>query len=156
MKKTKEPTRPTLPKFNRKLYDKVIDHILEEPKRLDMSVYAVSPEDLEIRDEKRVPECGTVACFGGWAVALKHKWKAKKLADNYGELADLSREALGITFEESKVLFHVDCWPYETRCELDGLRDGTSKYAKVVAKFARQFRKQIEANREATKASREG
>lgn len=137
-----------LPKFKEKLYDRVIDHILEEPKRMNMDRWCTNPNHVE---SKRTPACGTVACFGGWAVALSQHWKYAQLNENYWSLAQMAREALGLTKDESDVLFIPQRWPIEYLDRLDKHSPGSKSYAKVVAKFATEFKATIKASRKSGK-----
>ncbi len=139
-----------LPKFNEKLYDRVVAHILEEPKRLDMDSYAYY--DWEIRAMgNKAPSCNTVGCFAGWAVALKKRWRGEALSRHYNEMPHLAQELLGLTCDEGLVLFHPSKWPDEAREALNSQRSGTKRYAKLVAKFANEFKSKIKANRKANK-----
>ncbi len=137
-----------LPKFNEKLYDKVVAHILEEPKRMDMDRWVQNPFYVK---ENRMPACGTVACFGGWSVALSKRWKYAKLNEHYWSIGPMARAALGITWEESDVLFITSRWPQEYREGLNALTPGTKPYAKLVAKFAKKFKAEIKRNRKKDK-----
>ncbi len=139
-----------LPKFNEKLYDRVVAHILEEPKRLDMESFAYSVWGIKELGDK-APSCNTVGCFAGWAVALKKKWRGGQLAIHYGAIPNLAQEFLGLTPDERFILFHPTRWPDEDREALYGHKVGSKAYAKVVAEFAKEFKANIKANRKANK-----
>lgn len=140
----------TLPKFNEKLFDKVIDHILEEPKRLDMDSFAYTVYEITALGSK-APSCGTVACFGGWAVALSKRWDAKRLSEQYGMIPDLAGDALGLTSLERYVLFYPNHWPARWTEKLYDHKQGSKAYAKVLANFATEFKAAIKANRKEAK-----
>lgn len=121
-----------------RLYNLVIDHILEEPKRIDMCDWVLHKEQI---DKRRLPECGTVACFAGWTVALNNKWDYDRLMTNRGFISEIARSALGLTYSQSLTLF--SSWPAIWLDKLDKHKAGTKGYAKVVASFAHHYLEQI-------------
>lgn len=92
---------------NRDLLRKVADYVEGHPDQYDQHVWVTNTPDprpyLGVGDDIRVGEvvehdCGTQACIAGWAVLLDGQpapihWDAA------------GREALGLTGEESNVLF---------------------------------------------------
>lgn len=121
-----------------RLYNQVIDHILEEPKRINMCDWVIHKH---LIDKRRLPECGTVACFGGWTVALDKKWDYTQLIANRRFISDIARQALGLTYSQSLPLFGF--WPAVWLEKLTKHKAGTKGYAEVVANFARHYLEQI-------------
>lgn len=81
--------------MNIELLNKVKAHILEEPKRLDMSVIL-----------RRAPRnaCGTAGCVDGWAQVLSNCAALGSLVFFDGDYVK-GRELLGLTQEEAERLF---------------------------------------------------
>ncbi len=128
-------------KKQEKLYNRVIEHILEEPKRMNMRHWVT---DIELVDSDMRPQCNTVACFAGWAYALSQKVEGPELhkVDSWG-LEETARVALGLTSVQGATLFYPSAWPYKWRVKLDRQRAGTAKYAKVVADYAKYYLEKI-------------
>lgn len=89
-----------MPKLNRKLLEKVRNHIVQVPARLDMSVY--------VHESDESP-CGTQACVAGWAVLLgrhvpKSRWNTYRPRE--GEFFHAGRKVLGLTNKEANRLFN--------------------------------------------------
>lgn len=83
--------------MNVRLLRKVKKHILEEPRRFQMS------EGLRFADE------GTVGCIAGWTCVLgdrKVDWSERT---DWTDVRDRARALIGI--ENHTVLFRVSCWP---------------------------------------------
>lgn len=136
------------PKFNKKLYDSVIKSILEEPKRIDMGIYALT--ELQIRNRfNSPPKCNTVGCFAGWAVALDQGLRGNELALHYPFICNEATKFLGLTSSEAFTLFHTNHWPNEYQNRLYATESGTKEYARAVADFALKFRAKIMASRKA-------
>lgn len=81
------------PKFNVKLLRKIQKQILASPKQFSMT------------DWKTRTDCGTEMCIGGWACTLEHKRM------KYGYTQDIASKALGLTRDESEILFFSTDWP---------------------------------------------
>jgi hypothetical protein len=91
-------SKMNLPKLNDKLINRVIEHITKFPESYDQNDVAMSCEIT-----KKTP-CGSIGCFGGWAVLLGvPKKDRQKMAPNvhWGTAA----EVLGLTNDESDFLF---------------------------------------------------
>jgi hypothetical protein len=91
-------SKMNLPKLNDTLINRVIEHITKFPESYDQNDVAISCEIT-----KKTP-CGSIGCFGGWAVLLgvpkEHRQKmAPKI--HLGAAADV----LGLTDDESDFLF---------------------------------------------------
>lgn len=109
--------------MNSELLLKVRDHILEEPKRCDMSDW--------IRRSKQSP-CGTIACIAGWACVLSGKRDTP-----YNDVPRVAGELLGLPETES--LFLADDWPADLREELYSEDPGSKEYAEIVARRIDEF-----------------
>lgn len=102
--------------MNKDLLIRVRDHILAEPRRLNMSHWTQSakPGDVvfsgyEVRigseskiSKKDAPPCGTVACIAGWAGELS----GNPVSDG-GD----GRRILRLTPAQAEELFYPDEWP---------------------------------------------
>lgn len=134
--------------INVKLLDKVIEHIKEEPRRIDMSMW---------REEvpKKISPCGTIGCIAGWADSLsKQKISEEAVNDYYSELISSPigiRAALklGLTETQASELFFTAQWPTELRRKLvqaeaeGGTRKNLQKnVAKLVIERIEAFKKQ--------------
>lgn len=75
-------------------------HILEEPRRLDMTLWK------SIRWGEDPPPCGTTACIGGWALILS-QYQGKGPVDRD------AAKALHLTKKQAVRLFYVSFWPPE-------------------------------------------
>ncbi len=128
-------------KKQEKLYNSVIEHILEEPKRINMNSWALNPD---LVDEDMRPQCNTVGCFAGWAYFLSEKVKDGELhrVDSMN-IEDTAQAALGLTVEQAGRLFYPSSWPRQWRLRRDRYEAGTPKYAKVVADYAKWLLKEI-------------
>lgn len=88
--------------LNVELLRKIQKHILEEPRRLDMTAWLdAAPVDV-------VP-CGTVACIAGWALHLSNT-KPGSTTEG-GKWSGPARKVLGLSYEEGDKLFYEDNWP---------------------------------------------
>lgn len=125
------------------LYNRVIEHILEEPKRIDMCDWVVPQSCVK---GGRLPECGTVACFAGWTVAIANNWDYETLIQKRFSISSMAEEALGITRQQAVTLFGA--WPSDWLDKLYQHGVGTKAYAQVVASFARHYLKQIKKEQE--------
>lgn len=126
-----------------KVFAKVVEKVLEEPKRLNMNRFLYKPD--EVRPD-RLPPCGTVACLAGWAVAVKYKLK------NYDQLR---RRELGSGLELEGAdalaihtypsLFYPSQWPADMQDKLIPTKPGTAKYARIVVGYATKWMKDLRA-----------
>ena len=132
--------------MNTELLLKVKQHILEEPRRLDMyrwlehhkpgellwdSAYD-GPED----DQVSVPDCGTVGCIAGWIVSLggaEHLTETRLLSNLASELLGLSRDIVD-------QLFYTNNWflwatnGNSLKSQYDNSAPGSRQRAEVVAR----------------------
>lgn len=111
--------------MNVELLRRIKVHILEEPKRLYMGFWRISNRDF-FKDPDRMPECGTVACIGGWAEVLSGNF------DNNPEAT------LDITQEQASRLFYESHWPAQFR-DWDNRGDGSEKTAHRAADRIEHF-----------------
>ena len=93
-----------------KLLRRVIEHIKEEPLRLDMEVWENSKRTMgKEGSEYPVPPCGTTACIFGWANLLNRKNSERPEDIPYFRSA--IAELLSITLDEAAILVHSAYWP---------------------------------------------
>jgi len=89
--------------MNTELLLKVKAHILEEPKRLNMSTWVrtdeVGPD---------APSCGTIACIAGWVCLLIDADFDRRRSYRVNAI-----RLLGITEEQADRLFYIEAWPSE-------------------------------------------
>lgn len=127
------------------LLQRVKQHILEEPRRMDMLRWVENrPEHLkcaaEIGNIAGVPPCGTVACIAGWVVQL-----GSVRPSQVKVVARRARQLLGLPIPRSigKIeqfgLFHLRFWPIELERKVRGFQPGTPEYAQVVAEAIDRF-----------------
>lgn len=64
---------------------------------------------------RRIPNCGTAACIGGWVIALSHRLKPKIASQAVTHLlihpANKAKEILQITPIQADRLFLASLWP---------------------------------------------
>lgn len=127
-----------LPTLNVELFNKVKEHILEEPNRFLMGDFCLTKEILgkdhfhgeyctDDYDEPKVKfaACGTAACIAGWAVLLGDGITGKQLNDlNSNQIWERAEKLLGITPVEADGLFYEANWPLPYRDRYD---DATSQ-----------------------------
>ena len=116
-----------------RLLRKVAKHILEEPKRLNMMRFINRKGDgWPIYGE--YPECGTMGCIAGWAVALSTDELVK-----YNDIQDRAAKLLGLNPAQQNVLFFYGKWPIEFQKRLLRTEIQTLPYAKVTADRIEHF-----------------
>ena len=108
--------------MNVELLRKVQKHILEEPKRFDMSTFAEW-----VMGSKYAPTCGTTACIAGWAVFLGKNVTlsaetVRMTWTNALGFEDAARELLGINRLQAEKLFYSFEWPQPYRQRFDEAR----------------------------------
>ena len=117
--------------LNVKLLKKIREKILTEPGQFAMQNWFTTEDELRYSagglddlDRPKIPNCGTAACIGGWAVVLGKKsarGKPATAARVYGHGADTARELLGLGlgeeehFDGGAALFYVTSWPAKYR-----------------------------------------
>jgi hypothetical protein len=118
--------------MNIELLQRVKQHILDEPRRLNMGTWVSTvrktvPAFTGVygRGEADLPPCGTVACVAGWAVLLsRFNGKPEEYAAFIRERNTLSpdgltssigQEELGLSPSQMETLFYVGRWPERFR-----------------------------------------
>lgn len=114
-------------KFSKKtirILTKIKEHILEEPKRLDMGTFGIAFTDTTTHGTlgDKVPACKTQGCIAGWAIFLQTPWLWKEmisraneeysdvdLQDNI-EPEDEGQRILGLDAEQAHRLFYFKGW----------------------------------------------
>lgn len=128
--------------MNITLLNRVMKHILEEPRRLLMQSWLVRKGYEEDQIEcslptseynpkfRPFPPCDTAACIAGWTCILEGKGKSKRL-DLMG------KRLLGLDKKQAERLFIPDSWPKQFR---RGLRDnGTRLTAETAVARIKHF-----------------
>lgn len=120
--------------MNVKLLRKIEEHILAEPKRLDMNFF-VHKEGLKgnglyekgLLDAARYPACGTMGCIAGWAKLLstpelisldvKLPLARQKFMEEFRSggrtIEAIAADLLEISATQAGRLFYVESWPEE-------------------------------------------
>ncbi len=125
--------RPAIKGLNVKLLRKVRKHILKEPRRLNMYVFA-TPQPCA--------PCGTAGCIAGWAALLSGKSTHDARIKNPGLAARLLRIPDKPWYgSPANILFYVDNWPERFGREYDAASDYETR-AKVTARRIDYFIKE--------------
>jgi len=120
--------------MNVELLLKVKQHILAEPRRLDMGEWLLQGEPGEILCGSTFPECGTIGCISGWAEILSGQGMS-------GEVV------LELTPAQECELFYTTQWTSQAILQRYCLTEtGSPEYAQAVADYIDYF---IEKYREA-------
>ena len=117
--------------MNTKLLRKIQNHILAEPKRLDMGIFIVRKENhrkLEVQLLHDYPKCGTVGCIAGWAVTLSTKEKVP-----YGKIQARAAALLDITEPQAERLFYETFWPAKFQEQLENSDEQTRAHARATS-----------------------
>jgi hypothetical protein len=117
--------------INVELLEQVKQHILMEPRRLDMGLWSHNCDP----DNPDNSPCGTTACIGGWAIILAGE---KEGGWPGGQAARL----LGLSKEQASLLFHVSYWPDEYRLRYRDIQE-----SEVPIPNSRALKAQIVAER---------
>lgn len=123
----------TKPKLNVRLLRKIQKHILEEPKRLDMSVLISSKKNDLFYHDDYYPSCNTVACISGWASILSGK---RRLGiPGTAKLLGLGTYSCNPSNLAQRV-FYVEDWPDKFRVKYNtaSSKDNREAMAKVTAR----------------------
>ncbi len=89
--------------MNIKLLRQVKRQILKEPRQFCMDNWFLTIGDVKWK----IPNCGTAACIGGWAISL-----SSKLSPSEAQYNDKSAyQVLGLTQSEGVRLFYESNWP---------------------------------------------
>ena len=130
--------------------------ILEEPKRLCMSIWLTHASLLRnypsasghVAVAKHTPPaCGTVGCIAGWTTVIaQQKEHPDQLARNLvhstlrkATVEDYAITALDLSHQSAVKLFFTTDWPLEFQEALAETRPGTRAYARVVARRIEHF-----------------
>lgn len=102
-------TKSKKPKLNVRLLRRIQKHILEEPRRFFILRFkeAGIPDSTVIVENgqaQQIPECGTMACIGGWACILSGRKTRLRFWNTAVSL-------LGLTFDQADALFTYHEWP---------------------------------------------
>ena len=102
------------PKLNVRLLRRIQKQILAEPRQFFMSWWFTSdPDDVM---SKKIPNCGTAACIGGWAVALSKKMKPERARIFHGGgIGPLATSLIGLDPAFADRLFVASWWPMQFR-----------------------------------------
>lgn len=103
------------------LLRKVEQHILAEPRRLDMTHFGTAFSPHRTQEDSGLPPCGTNACIAGWAVVLSDpeveiKDGFYQLANDYFDGSDLmhfediAAAKLELTTAQAERLFYFKEW----------------------------------------------
>lgn len=100
-------------KINYRLLRRVQEHIIEEPRRLDMNLIAFRANKDNYGDD--APPCGTAGCIAGWACLLSGTTFEKASTGGWKRATKL----LGLTSSQAATLFAppahydngIDSWP---------------------------------------------
>jgi hypothetical protein len=101
--------------MNVKLLRKIQKHILAEPARYEQNAIITigAPGAMCVAANRLYPQCGTIACIGGWAILLtaKRRLKTSRYSLNYLTLGKL----LGVKKSQiAKLVSYTDYateWP---------------------------------------------
>lgn len=142
--KTKIKTKKTR-RINVRLLHRIQQHILEEPKRLDMGTFieriaieriAAEEEDYPEDYAKKFPTCGTIGCIAGWAVTLSSK-EGREVP--YADIPAKAKRLLGLTPIQADRLFYASSWPNPLAYKIDNSNPQTKAHAKLTAKRIDRF-----------------
>lgn len=116
--------------MNTKLLLEVKAKILEEPKQFEMSAYFSNASNSGIE----IPNCGTAACIGGWAISF-----SKKLNPNLASAGVVhgwgseAQKILDLTAPERHQLFYAGNWPEPFRSKFGEAVAGSKEAAQIAA-----------------------
>jgi len=93
--------------MNTQLLRRIQRQILKEPEQFQMRTWFTS------WSYSTIPNCGTAACIGGWAVSLKHGRtpRDERMAIPKGGVFEAARRAVGLTTKQAHLLFIPINWP---------------------------------------------
>lgn len=106
--KTKSKLKPETIKLLRQIKRK----ILEEPRQFVMELFFT-----EWAYNRKIPNCHTAACIGGWAIAISRGISPRRADDwIYGEAPfatayNAAKSILGLTAPQARCLFSTENWP---------------------------------------------
>ena len=105
--------------MNVELLTRVKEAILREPKQFYMGSWFANDSSYYIHYE--IPNCGTTACIGGWAVVLGKGFHNPREADEAigSRIGREPETQLQLTPEEGNRLFFSEHWPEQFRIAFD-------------------------------------
>ena len=135
--------------MNVALFEKVIEAITEEPKRLDIWQW----QNMVGPYANYGPACGVIGCIAGWGDILSHTEGNKSVEAIKNAVVEIreeenerltsvrqrAQEAFEITREEAGRLFAPQAWPEDLQQDLNLTTPGTPEHANAVVKAIRQF-----------------
>jgi hypothetical protein len=119
-----------------KLLRKVEEHILGEPKRLEMEVWCDKWNGTKA-EQKYYPSCGTVACIAGWVAILG----GKKIRDDLYFDPSVAEKLLGLNSIESHSLFYLSYWPMKYLNRYEAAETPRAKAKATVARIEHFIKK---------------
>jgi hypothetical protein len=136
--KPMKPKTKNKSKLNLRLLRRVASAIRKNPTQVNMGWWLQGNNPFSVP----VKGCGTAGCIAGWAVALHHGNRAKKIFRglNRESIPETARTVLGIDYATSDKLFVVENWPRHWKIKLDTAKTPRA-YANVVAKYIEYFLK---------------
>lgn len=109
--------------MNVRLLRRIQKQIAKEPKQFDMGFW------FERKLPWKIPNCGTAACIGGWAVALHNK----VTPENARKCRRLEpQEILELDYDQAGRLFYKQHWPDKF---LENLKSPTASAKQAVARI---------------------
>ncbi len=127
--------------INVKLLEQISEHVLAEPRRVNMDIW------LDTNKIKYEHKCHTVGCIAGWAVALKGT-KEERKNHFYFAVKNAAMRLLRLREGDADELFLPDNWPTKYITKLRDYDEGTKGYAKVVAARIKAFIKEKTSDRD--------
>lgn len=112
---------------NLKLYNAAMKAIADEPSQFDMNWWhGESIVDPRTKGSLKPPNCGTTACFGGWALALQRK-KSPKANEKVCRRSPIPTDRLAalvlkLPLDHAASLFVHERWPYGWGYKYDDFR----------------------------------
>lgn len=139
--------------LNVKLLRKIRDHILEEPKRVDMSFWLKKYTKKQREASDIIPACGTIGCIAGWAKVLTGSRSRRDISVIGAELLGLPYVDWWAADEDAPAwrilpdggilsperLFSPSNWDGGWYYPLERHNVGTRGYARVVAGYINYF-----------------
>ena len=99
--------------MNVELLLKIKGQILKEPKQFQMGQWFAKSLDDKTND---IPNCGTAACIGGWAMTIDRGMNPKETDECFEvDFATKARNLLGLRYSQGLNLFILNNWPENFR-----------------------------------------
>ena len=120
------------PKINVRLLRRIQKQILKEPRQFQMAAWFTT---LGVDD---IPNCGTAACIGGWAMALKRNWNPKTADERTVHEYSDAKKALGLDDIKGGRLFIFGEWPQQYQ-RVGKHKAGTKAFARQAVRRIDHF-----------------